>query len=179
MKEVFGSDTNTMIDILAGTYGELEDKQALYAFTRRNTFYEAPTEGIEYFHEDFVKRIGLSGDYIGLACFKNIINDEGYFVVNNPELDSEYIFLYKRFPTSLVIHPFEVHEKKWKLITPTKISIEDNSLRVEVLYDFSTTPDGQGRKYHLPNAAELKGYADYNLLLFCFIANQCYAHAEG
>ncbi len=179
MRNMFGSDTNAMIDILAGTYGEMEDKQALYAFTRRNSFYEAPTEGIEYFHEDFVKRCSLTGDYIASACFVHIINSEGYFAVNNPELNSEYIFLYKKFSNSLVIHPFEVHETKWKLITPIKVSFDDGSLGVEVLSEFTTTPDGNGRSYVLPNAGELKNYADYNLLLFCFISNQCYAHAEG
>ena len=104
---------------------------------------------------------------------------EGYFAVNNPELNSEYIFLYKKFSNSLVIHPFEVHETKWKLITPIKVSFDDGSLGVEVLSEFTTTPDGNGRSYVLPNAGELKNYADYNLLLFCFISNQCYAHAEG
>lgn len=178
-REIFGSDANTLITMLAASYGEDADKRALLSFTNRNAFYVAPTEGIEYFIEDFSQNYKLTGDFIASACFVHIQQKEGYFVVNNHELEKEYIFLYKKFSNSLVIHPFEVHESKWKLITPIKVSIEDGSLGVDVLADFTTTPDGEGRKYVLPNAKELSGYAYNNLLLFCFISNQCYAHAEG
>lgn len=38
-----------------------------------------------------------------------------------------------------MIHPFEVHETKWKLITPIKVSFDDGSLGVEV-YQNSPQP---------------------------------------
>ncbi|WP_336982591.1 hypothetical protein [Acinetobacter modestus] len=179
IREAFGSTSDTLISILAATYGEDADKKALISFTNRNAFYEAPTEGIEYFIEEFSQKYELTGDFIASACFVHIQQQEGYFVVNNPELEKEYIFLYKKFPNSLVIHPFEVHETKWKLITPIKVSFDNGDLGIDVLANFTTTPDGEGRNYVLPNAKELSGYAYHNLLLFCFISNQCYAHAEG
>jgi hypothetical protein len=179
LREAFGSDSNTLITMLAATYGTDVDKRALISFTDRNAFYEAPTEGIEYFVEDFSQNYELTGDFIASACFVHIVQPEGYFVVNNPELEKEYIFLYKKLDMALVIHPFEVMDGKWKLITPIKISFKNSILDIEVLEKFTTTPDGEGRQYVLPNAKELSDYAHNNLLLFCFIANQCYAHAEG
>lgn len=178
IEEVFWKNTDKMLDQLVASYGEIEDKKALYDFTNRNSFYKTPTKSIKYFQKDFVKNFGLTGDYIASACFINTVNSEGCLVASNSKLGSKYIFLYKKLDGSLVIHPFEVHEGKWKLITPIKVSVDDGSLEVEILFKFTTTPDGNGRNYILPNAKELKDHADYNLLFFCFIINECYAKAE-
>lgn len=99
MKDMLGSDTDALLTTLTVSYGEMEDKHALRDFTNRNTYFDTPVEAIEYFLNEFRHEFSLSGDYVGNGCFTHIIYQEGYFVVNAPELDCEYVFLYKKILT--------------------------------------------------------------------------------
>ncbi len=173
MKAVIGTDTPNMLVILASIYGQDEDKQAIRSFITRNRYHEITEEATEYFIKNYPKNFGLTANNILNGCFSEIKKNEGFYVVNNSELNSEYVFLYKKFQNCLVIHPFEVYNKEWKLITPTKVSIENNSLNIEILSEYTTTPDGNGRTYILPNASDLTSYRDYNLAFFCFISIHC------
>ena len=178
LKRINGDSDNTFIISLATSYGTDIDKAALHKFLTTNSYYKAPTDGMEHFVNDFGSDV--NANYIHSGCNTNIENELGYFIVNNPELGKECIFLYKKFQDAIVIHPFEILDGSWKLITPTKVSFKSDRLSIDVLENFTTTPDGHGRDhgFTLENAQALKDYAIQNLVMFCFISNQCYAFRD-
>lgn len=172
-------DASTSISVLAATYGEVRDRVAIQGFLQNNPNYVAPKKGIEYFVENIQgKYQSSSGDYIISGCFSHIQQQQGYFVVSHPDLEMEYVFLYRKHSMNMiVIHPFQVIDGKWNLTTPTKVSAVDGEIDIEVLERFTTTPDGEGDQYSFYDAKDIENmnYAKHNLLLFCFISNQFYA----
>lgn len=171
---MFGNDLSIIV-ALAAQFGNQIDQKALYDFTTGIEVYTVPNEAIQYFLEDFIKNNKLTGNYILSGCFTNITESRGSFVIENSVLERNFIFLYQKFSTSLMIHPFENSNSKWTMSMPIQVINQGGELIIKILDEFLTTPDGRGNQHSVIKTPELESLAHIYLLLFCFISNQCYA----
>ena len=174
MRDMFGNDLSIVV-ALAAQFGNQIDKKALYDFTTGIEVYTVPNEAIQYFLEDFIKNNKLTGNYVFSGCFNNITETQGSFVIENSALGKDFIFLYQKSSTSLMIHPFENVNSKWTISMPIQVINQNGELIIKILDKFSTTPDGKGNQHSVIKTSELESLAHIYLLLFCFISNQCYA----
>lgn len=167
----------SLLTSLALKFGDtIEDKQALFNFTTGKEVYTVPNEAVEYFLTDFIKNHKLTGSYVSSGCFQNITEPQGSFIIENSAFDQDFVFLYQKLPTSLLIHPFTLKNSEWTMSLPIQVRCQnDDELVISVLDQFSTTPDGKGTQHHVVKNPEIERLAYIHLHLFCFLSNQCYA----
>jgi hypothetical protein len=175
MREMFGNDLSIVV-ALAAQFGNQIDQKALYDFTTNMEVYTVPNEAIQYFLDEVLNKIQLSGQFIQSACFKNITESKGAFVIENSALNKDFIFLYHKNSTSLTIQPFEMINNKWVIASmPIKVINAHNELVIKLLDTFQTTPNGYGNTHNIIKTSQSEVVSHVYLLLFCFISNQCYA----
>ena len=166
------TSTDKMLLTLSSMYGNKEDKLAIRNFTQKNTYHEIPFEAVLHFKQEYTKSFNLTASNVLNGCFEEVRKNEGFYVVNHPNLNSQYVFLYKKYSNFIIIHPFEIFNDEWNLITPMQVLIENDELNISTLSECTATPDGNGGRHTVPDSYPLER-RNYNLAFFCFISIYC------